>query len=316
VTARTLAIRDLLRMPIGAAGLAAIDPGDTHGVKRKRADERLPRLHAELSELQERLWAEQRRSVLVVLQGMDTSGKDGTIEHVMSGLNPQGVHVHAFKQPTPQELRHDFLWRVRRQAPGPGVVGIFNRSHYEDVLIGRVEALAPPAEIERRYGAINRFEAELSRTGMRLVKVFLHISFEEQRERLVARLEDPTRHWKFDPADIDKRTQWDDYRAAYDLALERCSTPDVPWYVVPADAKWFRNYAISHLLVETLREMDPKYPQPALDVPRLLARLQPAEWSAAQVRVGSSLPEEKTLPPRGGGGPATDRRGLGQTSTG
>ena len=284
VTARTLAIRDLLRMPIGAAGLAAIDPGDTHGVKRKRADERLPRLHVELSELQERLWAEQRRSVLVVLQGMDTSGKDGTIGHVMSGLNPQGVHVHAFKQPTPQELRHDFLWRVRRQVPGPGVVGIFNRSHYEDVLIGRVEGLAPPAEIERRYGAINRFEAELSRTGMRLVKVFLHISFEEQRERLVARLEDQTRHWKFDPADIDKRAQWDDYRAAYDLALERCSTPDVPWYVVPADAKWFRNYAIGHLLVETLREMDPKYPQPPLDVPRLLARLQTAAPTAKVAR--------------------------------
>ncbi|HYW25306.1 MAG TPA: PPK2 family polyphosphate kinase [Terriglobales bacterium] len=275
MTANTSAMRDLLRAT--SAGIAAIDPGDTHGVKRRKAGERLVGLHAELAELQERLWAEQRRAVLVVLQGMDTSGKDGTVAHVMGGLDPQGVHVHAFKEPTPQELRHDFLWRVRRQAPGPGVVGIFNRSHYEDVLIARVQRLAPPAEIERRYGAINRFEAGLAAGGVRVLKVFLHISFEEQRERLVERLEDPSKHWKFDPADVDKRAQWDEYQAAYELAVDRCSTAEAPWYVVPADAKWFRNYAISRLLVETLREMDPRYPQPALDVPGLLARLRPAQ---------------------------------------
>lgn len=265
-------MRDLLRAPAG--GLAAVDPGDTHGLEKKKTGERIAALRAELAELQERLWAEQRRAVLVVLQGMDTSGKDGTIAHVMGGLNPQGVHVHAFKAPTPQELRHDFLWRVRRQVPGPGVVGIFNRSHYEDVLIARVERLAPAAEIERRYAAINGFEAGLGRAGVRLLKVLLHISFEEQRERLIARLQDPTKLWKFDPADVDKRAQWDEYRAAYDLAVGRCSTPEAPWYVVPADARWFRNYAITRLLLETLREMDPRYPRPALDVPSLLSRLQ------------------------------------------
>jgi PPK2 family polyphosphate:nucleotide phosphotransferase len=270
-------MRDLLRAPTGAeaAVLAGIDPADTHGLKKKRARERVPELQAELAELQERLWAEHRRAVLIVLQGMDTSGKDGTIEHVMGGLNPQGVHVHAFKAPTPQELRHDFLWRVRRQVPGPGVIGIFNRSHYEDVLIARVDRLAPAAEIERRYGAINRFEAGLASAGVRLVKVMLHISFEEQRRRLVARLENTAKRWKFEVADIDKRAQWDDYQAAYDLAIQRCSTPAAPWYVVPADAKWFRDHAVSRLLVETLREMDPRYPQPALDIPGLLARLQP-----------------------------------------
>jgi PPK2 family polyphosphate:nucleotide phosphotransferase len=271
-------MRDLLRAPagVGTGGLAAIDPADTHGVRKKRARERLPELQAELDELQERLWAEHRCAVLVVLQGMDTGGKDGTVEHVMSGLNPQGVHVHAFKAPTPQELRHDFLWRVRKEVPGPGVIGIFNRSHYEDVLIGRVDHLAPAAEIERRYGAINRFEARLVRAGVRLVKVMLHISFEEQRQRLVERLEDPAKRWKFEVADIDERAQWDDYQAAYDLAIQRCSIPEAPWYVVPADAKWFRNYAVSRLLLETLREMGPRYPQPALDVPSLLARLRPA----------------------------------------
>ena len=273
VTATKLGMRDLLRATAG--GLGAVDPGDTRGVKKKHALERLPRAQAELDDLQERLWAEQRRAVLVVLQGTDTSGKDGTVEHVMSGLNPQGVHVHAFKQPTPQELRHDFLWRVRRQVPGPGVIGIFNRSHYEDVLIARVAGLAPAAEIERRYGAINRFEAALATAGVTLVKVVLHISFEEQRERLVERLEDPDKHWKFDASDIDKRAQWDEYRTAYDLALARCSTADAPWYVVPANARWFRNYAISRLLLETLRELDPRYPRPPLDVPDLLARLRP-----------------------------------------
>jgi PPK2 family polyphosphate:nucleotide phosphotransferase len=273
VNAKTLAMRDLLRAPAG--GLDAVDPGHTQGVRKKHARERLPDVQAELDDLQERLWAEQRRAVLVVLQGTDTSGKDGTVEHVMSGLNPQGVHVHSFKEPTPQELRHDFLWRVRRQVPGPGVIGIFNRSHYEDVLIGRVAGLASPAEIERRYEAINRFEAALTAAGVTLVKVILHISFEEQRERLVQRLEDPDKHWKFDVSDLEKRSQWDDYRTAYDLAISRCSTAEAPWYVVPANARWFRNYAISHLLLETLRELDPRYPRPALDVHGLLARLQP-----------------------------------------
>ena len=269
-------MRDLLavRPEDGPFTLRAIDPAATHGVAKGRARAERDAVAKELSELQERLTAERQRSLLIVLQGMDTSGKDGTIEHVMSGLNPQGVHVHAFKQPTPRELRHDFLWRIRRELPEPGGIGIFNRSHYEDVLIARVDGLAPPRMIERRYGRIDQFEADLVRRGTRLVKVMLHLSFEEQRRRLVARLEDPDKRWKFAPDDVDKRSQWDDYQAAYDVALQRCSPPDARWYVVPADHRWFRNVAVARLVLETLREMDPRYPQPDLDVPALLERLR------------------------------------------
>jgi PPK2 family polyphosphate:nucleotide phosphotransferase len=243
-------MRDRLRVTGGGpAVLAAIDPGDTHGIKKGRARSRLEAISEELKELQERLWAERKRSVLVVLQGMDTSGKDGTVEHVMGGLNPQGVRVQSFKAPTPEELRHDFLWRIRRAVPEPGLIGIFNRSHYEDVLVARVDGLAAADVIERRYAQINRFEKELARAGVHLLKVMLHISFEEQRARLVARLEDPDKHWKFETADIEKRAQWPDYQAAYEVALDRCSTPDAPWYVVPADAKWFRNYAVGQMLL-------------------------------------------------------------------
>ena len=264
-------MRELLQ---GAHSVSTMDPDNTFGVKKKRASKELPAIRAELLSLQERLWAEQKRAVLVVLQGTDTSGKDGTIAHVMTGLDPTGVHVHGFKVPTPEELRHDFLWRIRKQVPSIGMIGVFNRSHYEDVVVVRVDNLAPPDVVERRYGKINRFEADLALAGVRMVKVMLHISFEEQRRRLVARLDDPTKHWKFSAADIDKRAQWDQYMKAYGIVLERCSPPSAPWYVVPADAKWFRNYAVSHLLLETLREMNPRYPRPRLNVPRLLARLQ------------------------------------------
>jgi PPK2 family polyphosphate:nucleotide phosphotransferase len=266
----------LLAGPAGGPALARVDPADTHGVDRKDALRAASDLQAELAGLQERLSAEHRRSVLVVLQGMDTSGKDGTIKHVMSGLNPQGVHVHAFKAPTPEELRHDFLWRVRREVPRPGFIGIFNRSHYEDVLIGRVDHLAPGDVIEGRYARINRFETQLAAGGVTLVKVLLHISFEEQRRRLVARLKDPDKHWKFEVPDVDKRAQWCEYQAAYELAVSRCAAPGAHWFVVPADAKWFRDHAISQLLVETLLEMDPRYPRPPLDLPDLLRRLRPA----------------------------------------
>jgi PPK2 family polyphosphate:nucleotide phosphotransferase len=276
VSPKPAPILDLLRArpEDGPFGLAGIDPGETHGVEKRRARAHTADVAAELRGLQERLWAERRRALLVVLQGMDTSGKDGTIGHVMSGLNPQGVRVHAFKAPTPQELRHDFLWRIRRALPEPGQIGIFNRSHYEDVLIGRVDHLAPEDVIERRYARINRFEADLARAGVRLLKVMLHISFEEQRRRMVARLRDPDKHWKFEVADIEKRAQWADYQEAYEVAISRCSAPAAPWFVVPADAKWFRNYAVGQLLLEALRQMDPRYPRPRLDVPELLARLQ------------------------------------------
>jgi len=271
-------MRELLH---GAQSASTVDPDNTFGVKKKQASKDLPAIRAELFSLQERLWAEQKRAVLVVLQGMDTSGKDGTIAHVMSGLDPTGVHVYGFKVPTPEELRHDFLWRIRKHVPPTGMVGVFNRSHYEDVLVVLVDNLAPPDVVERRYGRINRFEAELASAGVTMVKVMLHISFEEQRRRLIARLEEPTKHWKFSAADIDKRAQWGEYMQAYDIVLSRCSPPSAPWYVVPADAKWFRNYAVSYLLLETLREMNPRYPQRKLNVPRLLASLQASSSTVA-----------------------------------
>ena len=263
---------DLLRPP--EAGLAAVDPGDTHGVEKKRARERLPAFQAELQELQERLWAEQRRSVLIVLQGMDTSGKDGTVTHVIGNMNPEGVDITTFKAPTPEEKRHNFLWRIRKRLPEPGFVGIFNRSHYEDVLIARVHELAPEKVIERRYGQINDFERELVRSGTRVVKFMLHISYDEQRKRLLDRLKDPDKHWKFSEHDVDERAYWDDYMSAYSLALTHCSTKWAPWYVVPADDKDYRNWAVARILIEVLEEMDPEYPRPKLDIPRLTRRLK------------------------------------------
>lgn len=228
----------------------------------------------ELADLQERLFAEGRsgtesapgRSVLLVLQGMDTSGKGGTLRGAVGLIDPQGVRITSFKAPTEEERSHDFLWRIRRGLPGPGIVGVFDRSHYEDVLIHRVRALAPPEEIERRYGAINDFEAELTAAGTTVVKVMLHISPAEQRERLIARLDDPTKHWKYNPGDLDERGLWPAYREAYEVALERTSTPAAPWHVVPADRKWYRNLAVAHLLLETLRDLDPQWPQADFDV--------------------------------------------------
>jgi PPK2 family polyphosphate:nucleotide phosphotransferase len=233
---------------------------------------------AELAELQERLFAEAtagggERRLLVVLQGMDTSGKGGTIKHAIGAMNPQGVGVASFKKPTEEEHRHHFLWRVRRRVPGPGIVGVFDRSHYEDVLVARVHELAPAEEIERRYGEINKFEAKLVDAGVTMVKVFLHLSWAEQRERLLARLDDPTKRWKFNPADLDERALWPRYEEAYEIALARCSTVAAPWYVVPADRKWYRNWAVGQLVLETLRELDPQYPVPDLDVAALRARL-------------------------------------------
>jgi len=208
-----------------------------------------------------------------VLQAMDTAGKDGTVTHVIGQMNPQSVLISAFKAPTPEERRHNFLWRIRKRLPGPGYVGIFNRSHYEDVLIARVHNLAPADVIERRYGQINNFERALVRSGTRVVKLMLHISYEEQRQRLLDRLKNPDKHWKFNQKDIDERGYWDDYMSAYSIAITRCSTSWAPWYVVPADDKDYRNWAVASVLIETLEDMDPKYPQPKLDIPRLIRRL-------------------------------------------
>jgi PPK2 family polyphosphate:nucleotide phosphotransferase len=272
-------ISDLLRLPDGSVDLMSMDaratPGAPGGKAKTQAE--FEALGGRLSDLQERLYAEgrvgARRSVLVVLQGMDTSGKGGTIRHVMGQVDPQGVSIKAFGPPTREELAHDFLWRIRAALPGAGIIGIFDRSHYEDVLIVRVHDLVPRSVWSRRYATINRFESRLDGQDVRVLKVFLHISPEEQRERLLARLDDPTKHWKFNPRDLDERLRWHDYREAYQAALERCNTAAAPWYVVPADRKWYRNWAISRLLVEQLEDMDPQWPRADFDVDAARKRL-------------------------------------------
>ena len=274
--AKPKSVRELLRAQVGADGfhMASVDPESTPGFKysKQKAVRAVAKDQPVLLDLQDRLYAERKQSVLLVLQGMDTSGKDGTITHVVGNFNPEGVDITSFKAPTPEERRHNFLWRIRNRVPGPGQIGIFNRSHYEDVLIVRVHQLATPKEIERRYGEINAFEKELVKRGTKVVKICLHISYDEQRQRLIDRLKDPDKHWKFSEHDIDERALWDDYMSAYSIAITRCS--DVPWLVVPANHKPYRNWAVSKVLRETLEEMDPKFPQPRLAVKRLLERLE------------------------------------------
>jgi PPK2 family polyphosphate:nucleotide phosphotransferase len=215
-----------------------------------------------LRDLQAVLWAEGKHALLIILQAMDAGGKDGTIKHVMRGVNPQGCQVTGFKVPTQEELDHDFLWRVHKAVPRRGYIGIFNRSHYEDVLVVRVDELVPEAVWRQRYEQINHFEKLLADTGTTILKFYLHISKQEQRERFEARLDDPHKNWKFSMGDLEKRAQWDDYMEAYNEALSRCSTPWAPWYVVPADHKWYRNAVISRILVETLEGLDMRYPPP------------------------------------------------------
>ena len=270
-------VGDLLRVPPGPVDLGAIDARATPGLDggKDEANAQREQLAGRLSELQERLYAEGRtggtRSVLVVLQGMDTSGKGGTIGHVVGQVDPAGVQITAFKAPTPQERRRGFLWRIRRRLPAPGIVGVFDRSHYEDVVAARVRGLTDQRTVTRRYGLIDRFEADLVGGGTRVVKCFLHISREEQRERLLARLDEPTKHWKFNPGDLDDRVRWDDYMAAYAETIERCS--EVPWHVVPADRKWYRNWAMTHLLLEQLEALDLRWPEPDFDVEEQRRRL-------------------------------------------
>jgi len=270
-------LRDLLRArpQDGNFRMADVDPASTPGLKsHKRIARDLKRHRATLYELQERLYAEKKRSMLIVLQGMDTSGKDGTVTHVIRGLNPEGVWITGFKAPTPEERRHDFLWRIRQRLSAPGGISLFNRSHYEDVLITRVHDFAKPQVIERRYDTINRFEKELVRTGTKVVKFCLHISFDEQRRRMLDRLKDPDKRWKFNVHDIDERGFWDDYMSAYSIAIARCSTPQAPWYVIPANDKDYRNWAVSQILVETFEQMNPRYPRPKLDIKSLEKRLE------------------------------------------
>ena len=270
----TTSVGDLLRAD--ATDPLGIDTRATPGVSGKKAAAAEHDAVAErLDELQERLFAEGTRSLLLVLQGMDTSGKGGTIRHVVTALNPAWVEVVAFKKPTDDELAHHFLWRIERHLPEPGGVTVFDRSHYEDVLVVRVRALVPEEEWRIRYDEIDDFERRVTAAGTTIVKCMLHISHDEQRERLHARLDDPTKHWKFREGDIEERAHWDDYQEAYAEAIRR-STGAAPWYVVPADRKWYRNWAIAHLLLETLEEMDPRYPRSTLDVPRLKRRLDDA----------------------------------------
>ena len=230
------------------------DPDYTHGdLNRDDADKELQKLGEEISKLQELLAAAHHQSMLIILQGMDTSGKDGTIRHVFSRVNPQGCYVHSFKEPTPEDLAHDFLWRIHKNTPGKGSIGIFNRSQYEDVLVARVQQLVPKSVWSARYKEINDFERLLTNNNTIILKFFLHISFDEQAQRLLAREQDKDKAWKLSASDWETRKYWSDYQQAYEDALSKCSTDEAPWYIVPANNKWYRNLAISHLLAHTMR---------------------------------------------------------------
>jgi PPK2 family polyphosphate:nucleotide phosphotransferase len=262
------------RVPDKGFELAACDPGETADLSKKDGERLRTKDLGRLAELQERLYAEGRRSLLIVLQAMDAAGKDGTIAHVMTGMNPQGVAVTSFKQPTATELAHDFLWRTQVALPARGHIGVFNRSHYEEVLVVRVhpEYLAAqgvdPEDAGRdklwkhRYEDIAAWERHLSRNGTRVVKFFLNISHAEQRRRFLARAEDATKHWKFSPADVAERAHWDAYQEAYEQALRATSTADAPWYVIPADHKWFLRTAVASIIAQHLADMDPRFPEP------------------------------------------------------
>jgi PPK2 family polyphosphate:nucleotide phosphotransferase len=239
------------------------DPDETGDYRGKTsAKEHLKRDRERLRELQEILYAQARHSLLIVLQATDTGGKDGTIRHVMRGVNPQGCRVANFKQPTPEELAHDFLWRVHKHTPARGQITIFNRSHYEDVLVVRVHNLVPEPVWRQRYEQINEFEQLLAESGTTILKFFLHVSKEEQKERLQARLDDATKHWKFNVGDLKERALWDEYVAAYEAALSRCSTELAPWFIIPANRKWYRNVVVARIIVETLEGLDLRYPAP------------------------------------------------------
>ena len=252
--------------PGAAAFLAGLNTGDRGSRDKKESRAEVKQLVARLEELQELLYAESRHKVLVVLQAMDTGGKDGVIRHVFDGVNPQGVKVAAFKRPTPEELAHDYLWRVHGQTPGRGEITIFNRSHYEDVLVVRVHGLVAETVWSKRFDQINEFERLLAEEGTVILKFFLHISRDEQRARLQARLDDPTKQWKFSLGDLEERKLWDAYQAAYEEAITRTSTAWAPWYVVPADHKWYRNLVISRVLVDRLEALAMSYPAPAEDL--------------------------------------------------
>lgn len=269
---------DLLRVEAGF-DMAAIDPGSTPGFDgdKKDAEKVMAELQTRLGDLQERLFAESKgggtRSVLLVIQGMDTSGKGGIMRHVVGAVDPQGVNITSFKAPSDEEQEHPFLWRIRRALPRAGMIGVFDRSHYEDVLIVRVHDLVPKATWSRRYAQINAFEESVVESGTTVVKVMMHLSSEEQKARLTERLARPDKHWKYNPGDVDERAYWADYMQAYQVALEKCSTAIAPWHVVPADHKWYSRLAVTNLLLEHLEAMDPQWPAADFDVEGEQARL-------------------------------------------
>ena len=244
------------------------DPEDSSEFDSNKEEGRaaLANLNRKLAELQEILYAEHKHKVLIVLQAMDTGGKDGAIRHVFKGINPQGVRVASFKVPSAIEMDHDYLWRIHQQTPGKGEMVIFNRSHYEDVLVVRVHKLVPEEVWKRRYDQINNFEKLLAEEGTTILKFYLYISSEEQKERLRARLEDPSKHWKFDPDDLKERQLWKEYMRAYEDALEKTSTKYAPWYIVPANKKWYRDLVVASVILETLKDLKMEYPQPKYDV--------------------------------------------------
>jgi PPK2 family polyphosphate:nucleotide phosphotransferase len=267
------------RLPAGPVALSAIPTDDTPGFEggKKAGAKALAALGEELSDLQERLWAERgtgsTRRVLLVLQGMDTSGKGGVLRHTVGLVDPQGVKITSFKAPTDGEKKHHFLWRIKKALPPAGYIGVFDRSHYEDVLIVRVHALAEPAVVDARYDQINAFEAELAAQGVVLVKCMLHVSAQEQRERLLARLDSPDKYWKFNPGDVDERSRWGEYRTAYEIAPERTTPAVAAWDVVPADRKWYRNLVIGRLLLDHLRAMNLQWPAADFDIEEQRRRL-------------------------------------------
>ena len=259
--AKLPSLRDALRVKPGAkVDLATFDTGATHGRQKEDGQAALAKELERLTKLQDRLWAEQRHRLLIVLQGIDAAGKDGTVRTVMSAFNPMGCPVTSFKVPSPAELAHDYLWRVHPHVPGNGEIAIFNRSHYEDVLVVRVHSFAPKARWSKRYDHINDFERLLVDEGTTILKFFLAISKDEQRQRFQDRVDDPTKRWKFRMGDLEERKLWDDYRAAYEDVLAKTSTKVAPWYLIPADRNWFRNLAVASIVADTLDELDPQYP--------------------------------------------------------
>ena len=245
--------------------LSKIDPDDTGRYNKEEALQRFSELREKIDQLQEILYAERRRSLLLIFQAMDTGGKDGAIKDLCAGLNPAGLEIRSFKAPSAEELDHDFLWRAHKATPGKGMIGLWNRSHYEDVLIVRVHKLVPKKVWKARYDEINRFEEILSENGTTIVKFMLHISKDEQKSRLQARLDRPNKWWKFNPNDLTERARWGDYQKAYEDAVNKCSTECAPWHVVPANHKWARNLALAETVLRTLKEMDPRYPKLSFD---------------------------------------------------